>query len=585
MFKLSKLLIILITICLGLGLVVLAQEAPVETTEAVNLDENIQPEDLEIADPQLLPDSPFYFLKNWGRRVRSFFAFNPVAKTELESKFANEKLIELKKMIEMKRNPEVLKKAAENYQKTIEKIKRFSERIRQKAEENPRVEKFLDKFTQHQTLHQRLLQRLENQVPSEAFEKIKEARERHLERFKDVMLKLEDKTKIPERLGKNMEKLRGSRFKEFKNLELLDELKEKLPEDIKEKFEERKEKILERLHLKLEELSPEEQEKFKEYVDRISGDKIKHLDILGSLEGKELSEKLKTIIERAREGSIGKIQEKYQEIATPEKAKAQINLAGETLERAKSLIVEKDIKKEEMPAVLRLVQEAADKLETAKKSFDEENYGHAFGQAIASLVLSKNAIRIIEIRGGFKEIIKEGFPVCSLLKIPVCGIDGKTYQNICEVKKAEVKIAYRGECKAEMPCANEKIRVNRNPLLGPTNQICCEGLEEFRVSKLYSICKKPEFSFECKTDEDCPLPRCPGVSSKCVDGKCIVPRCPKPVVCIQVITPAKNLKTGECKEFPTPCDVPAGWVKVDECPGARLKLKQFLEGIVPKTEQ
>lgn len=31
------------------------------------------------------------------------------------------------------------------------------------------------------------------------------------------------------------------------------------------------------------------------------------------------------------------------------------------------------------------------------------------------------------------------------------------------------------------------------------------------------------------------------------------------VVCIQVITPARNPQTGEVREFPTPCDVPAGW--------------------------
>lgn len=37
------------------------------------------------------------------------------------------------------------------------------------------------------------------------------------------------------------------------------------------------------------------------------------------------------------------------------------------------------------------------------------------------------------------------------------------------------------------------------------------------------------------------------------------------IVCIQVITPAKNEETGECKEFPTPCDVPEGWEKVESC--------------------
>lgn len=35
--------------------------------------------------------------------------------------------------------------------------------------------------------------------------------------------------------------------------------------------------------------------------------------------------------------------------------------------------------------------------------------------------------------------------------------------------------------------------------------------------------------------------------------------------CIQVITPAKNLTTGECVEYPTPCDVPSGWEKVSSC--------------------
>lgn len=39
----------------------------------------------------------------------------------------------------------------------------------------------------------------------------------------------------------------------------------------------------------------------------------------------------------------------------------------------------------------------------------------------------------------------------------------------------------------------------------------------------------------------------------------------KPQVCIQVITPAKDPQTGECKEFPTPCDVPEGWDKVGSC--------------------
>jgi hypothetical protein len=40
-----------------------------------------------------------------------------------------------------------------------------------------------------------------------------------------------------------------------------------------------------------------------------------------------------------------------------------------------------------------------------------------------------------------------------------------------------------------------------------------------------------------------------------------------PRACIQVITPAYNPQNpSECKEFPTPCDVPPGWVKIEKCP-------------------
>ena len=43
-------------------------------------------------------------------------------------------------------------------------------------------------------------------------------------------------------------------------------------------------------------------------------------------------------------------------------------------------------------------------------------------------------------------------------------------------------------------------------------------------------------------------------------------------ICAQVITPAQNPETGECREFPTPCDVPEGWVIVDSCPSVDTDL-------------
>jgi putative hemolysin len=46
--------------------------------------------------------------------------------------------------------------------------------------------------------------------------------------------------------------------------------------------------------------------------------------------------------------------------------------------------------------------------------------------------------------------------------------------------------------KTEVNCAKEGEKVNRNPLIGPTDQKCCEGLVEVRESRSYSVCKKAQ---------------------------------------------------------------------------------------------
>lgn len=44
----------------------------------------------------------------------------------------------------------------------------------------------------------------------------------------------------------------------------------------------------------------------------------------------------------------------------------------------------------------------------------------------------------------------------------------------------------------------------------------------------------------------------------------------EPTACVQVIAWAVNPATGECRQFPTPCDIPGGWQSVSHsgCPAA-----------------
>ena len=92
MDKATKILILAALVGLiALPIKTLAQEdIPVKISEAVAMDENITAADLGIAEPMLLPTSPYYPVKNIWRGVRTFFTFNPVKKAELKFQFANE---------------------------------------------------------------------------------------------------------------------------------------------------------------------------------------------------------------------------------------------------------------------------------------------------------------------------------------------------------------------------------------------------------------------------------------------------------------------------------------------------------------
>ena len=277
-------LFLLLTSGLALGQDEPAETAIIaETEQSVALDETVEAKDLGISEPKILPDSPLYFLKNWSRGIQNVLTFNPVKKAELRMKIANEKLLETRKIFEKTQNPDLIGKAVENYQGEIDRIKNQTEKIKEKSAENPQVDKFLDKFVHQQILQQKILEKLENQVPAEASKRIKEAREQHLEKFSEVMQKLEDKDKISGRLEKIIDEQKGSEFKNFKNLEILKKLEEKAPEESKGAIRDAQEKILKKFSQNLEQMTTEEQERFNNYLEKSGGDKKRQLEILGDL--------------------------------------------------------------------------------------------------------------------------------------------------------------------------------------------------------------------------------------------------------------------------------------------------------------
>lgn len=485
------------------SLFALAQEEPIisqETTppeleseiqSEIQKEESVLPEDLEVKEPRVLPDSPFYFAKNWWRAIRLVFVFDPLKKAQLRERFANEKLIELQKLAQKTKDAKVLEKAKKNYEKEIEALRRLTERVK-KVKNKPKIESFLDKFIRHQILHQRLLEKIEKQVPPQASEKIREAREKHLERFREVMLKLEEKKKIPERLEKAITKIRGSRFKEIKALEILKRIEEKIDDpEAKEAVQKARERIIKKIEGKITKLPPQRKMILRGFIEELPGDKEKHLEIIEDLK-EQIKEnpQLKEELEKTREKLLERIVERKKEILKKRNCPIPLPPTEGFCKEGRVVII-KD--KKGCPRFVCLTREEVIKEEAIKE--------------------------------------KEEIKVCPQIWDPVCGKNGKTYSNRCFAKIANVEIAHQGVCENILQkCAREGERVNRNPFLGPTNRVCCPGLVEDRVSRSYSICRKPEnviqiFQGECKEDKDCPQPKCPGLRARCVEGKCLIPKC------------------------------------------------------------
>jgi hypothetical protein len=311
MFYSTKLFISLIAICLAIGTfsVALAQDTA-EPLMEVALDQDIQAQDFEIKEPRILPDSPFYFFKEMGRGIQSFITFNPVKKAELKQKFVDEKLIEIKKLAEkMPQETEILDKAFENYQKEAERLEKAAGKIKETIDD-PDVARFMDKFVDHNLKHQKLFGKFEKELPQEIFKTIVEAKEKNMTQFSDIGLKFATGEQFQEKIIAVMEEQPGSDFKHFKNLEILQQLEEKVPEQAKEAIRKAQENSLKRLHGDLENMAPEDRERFGDYVEHIGGNEVRHMEIIHHFENEEIPEIIRKEIEKAKEKAVVRIENK-----------------------------------------------------------------------------------------------------------------------------------------------------------------------------------------------------------------------------------------------------------------------------------
>jgi len=129
-------------------------------------------EEEELPDPGITPDSPFYFLDNWGKNIGLFFAFGPEAKARKALEYAEERLAEVQAMAVKNRIREV-EQATNGYNEFLAIVAERAEEARQQGVSDNISEKVALATSKHLSV----LDRVKETVPEQAREAIAQARE------------------------------------------------------------------------------------------------------------------------------------------------------------------------------------------------------------------------------------------------------------------------------------------------------------------------------------------------------------------------------------------------------------------------
>ena len=282
--------------------------------EEVKIDTEIKAEDLGVKEARVLPGSFFYGFKNFFRGARETLTRDPVKKAELQLQHANEKIIEVKQLVEKDDSEKAAGIAAgviKGINKNFANIVRQGENLKKAGAKDPdKVEKFLDKIADQSLKQQVVLQKLQEQVPETAFARIEEARQEHLTRFGEVMTKVAENPKeFAQRLPQIIENRQGSDFKELKAIEILRDLEDKIPEDAKQDLRAAQAVISQKFEQRFVNMSEETRtEKFQNYVEFMPGNAVRQFEAFDAMRQNFQSPEMVQVMEIAKDKAVQKFE-------------------------------------------------------------------------------------------------------------------------------------------------------------------------------------------------------------------------------------------------------------------------------------
>src|SRR4030042_218701 len=136
----------------------------------------------DVTDPGMLPDSGFYFMKNWGRSLQLMFASSDAERAELRLRYANEDALAIKKLCDTGKC-EIAARHAEQYELQLQNAIQNAEQARLQQGDKS-TEGLVSKLEQNYLRQQEVLASVLEQAPESAQNGILNAIEnsnRHIE--------------------------------------------------------------------------------------------------------------------------------------------------------------------------------------------------------------------------------------------------------------------------------------------------------------------------------------------------------------------------------------------------------------------
>lgn len=287
--------------------------------QAAIQDGQVDPQDLGVGDPRILPGNPLYFFKNMMRGIRLFVTFQPEAKAELQLQFTNEKIVETKKLTEQG-DLQRAQRHLEDYERDVERLGELTEKFKERNREQ--AEKFAEKAIRHHLKHQFVIGELEKEVPPELLAPIKEHREHVLDHVGKIVGTIQD----PERVRTTIDAIaeeRGTSFKPLRNLEVLKAIEERIPSEARDAIRQAQENAIKRFKSDFEKLSEEQKKLLEDYIKEAGGDELFYLKAFDHMKFGEFKEKDFEILAATKERLLTKFEERGRELSekNPEAAK------------------------------------------------------------------------------------------------------------------------------------------------------------------------------------------------------------------------------------------------------------------------